>query len=104
MRVAYSRRRDDENYPPGRLVVPHADEKRIGFADGETAEVEAVIWATGYRDETRWVAIPEVKDTGGAFAHQRGVSPVPGLYLMGRSWQWTRGPARGCRRCFRLRG
>lgn len=23
----------------------------------------------------------------------RGVSPVPGLYFMGRSWQWTRGSA-----------
>ena len=52
-----------------------------------------MIWATGYTDESRWVAIPEVKDPRGAFAHQRGVSPVPGLYFVGRSWQWTRGSA-----------
>jgi putative flavoprotein involved in K+ transport len=75
----------------GRLS--HADEKRVGFADGETAQVDAVIWATGYRDQSRWVAIPEVKDPRGGFAQQRGVSPVPGLYFMGQSWQWTRGSA-----------
>jgi putative flavoprotein involved in K+ transport len=25
--------------------------------------------------------------------HQRGISPVPCLYRIGRSWQWTRGSA-----------
>ena len=39
------------------------------------------------------MVIPEAKDPRGGFAHQRGVSPVPGLYFMGRSWQWTRGSA-----------
>ena len=29
----------------------------------------------------------------GEFLHRRGVSPVPGLYFIGRSWQWTRGSA-----------
>jgi putative flavoprotein involved in K+ transport len=61
---------------------------RVGFAGGETAEVDAVIWATGYKDDSRWVAIPEVKDGRGGFAHRGGVSPVPGLYFIGRSWQW----------------
>jgi putative flavoprotein involved in K+ transport len=69
------------------------DGKRVGFADGEVAEVDAVIWATGYKDDSRWVAVPEVKDGRGGFVHWRGVSPVPGLYFIGRSWQWTRGSA-----------
>jgi putative flavoprotein involved in K+ transport len=75
----------------GRLC--RVDRKRVGFAGGETAEVDAVIWATGYKDDSRWVAIPEAKDGHGGFAHRRGVSPVPGLYFVGRSWQWTRGSA-----------
>src|SRR5215210_1395584 len=75
----------------GRLS--HVDEKRVGFAGGETAEVDAVIWATGYKDDGKWVTIPEIKDASGGFVYQRGVSPVPGLYFMGRSWQWTRGSA-----------
>ncbi len=75
----------------GRLS--HVDGKRVGFAGGETSEVNAVIWATGYRDDADWVAIPEAKDERGNFLHQRGLSPVPGLYFIGRSWQWTRGSA-----------
>jgi putative flavoprotein involved in K+ transport len=67
--------------------------KDIGFASGETADMDAVIWATGYKDDGRWVAIPEVKDAHGEFAHRDGISPVPGLYFTGRSWQWTRGSA-----------
>jgi putative flavoprotein involved in K+ transport len=75
----------------GRLS--HVEGNKVGFAGGEMAEVDAVIWATGYKDDSRWVAIPEVKDDHGGFVHRRGVSPVPGLYFMGRSWQWTRGSA-----------
>ncbi len=75
----------------GRLL--YVDGKNVGFAGGESAEVGAVVWATGYEDDSRWVAIPEVKDGYGGFVHWRGVSPVPALYFMGRSWQWTRGSA-----------
>jgi putative flavoprotein involved in K+ transport len=56
-------------------------------------EVDAALWATGYKDESDWVAIPEVKDERGRFIHRRGVSPVPNLYFIGRSWQWWRGSA-----------
>lgn len=75
----------------GRLAS--ADGRAVTFATGETDEVDAVVWATGYRDRTEWVAIPGVIDTRGAFAHERGISPVPGLYFIGRSWQWSRGSA-----------
>lgn len=75
----------------GRLS--HVDGKVAGFAGGETAEVDAVIWATGYKDDGKWVTVPEVKDANGSFVHRRGVSAVPGLYFVGRSWQWTRGSA-----------
>ena len=36
---------------------------------------------------------PQARDAQGYVLHQRGVSPVPHLYLIGRSWQWTRGSA-----------
>jgi putative flavoprotein involved in K+ transport len=39
------------------------------------------------------VAIPEAKDAQGNFMHYRGVSPLPYLCFVGRSWQWTRGSA-----------
>ena len=73
--------------------VTQAEGKMVSFADGKAAEVDAVVWATGYRDDTDWVAIPEAKDDHGSFLHYRGVSPLPYLCLVGRSWQWTRGSA-----------
>jgi len=73
--------------------VTQAGGKRVSFADGKAAEVDAVVWATGYRDDVDWVEIPEVKDAQGNFLHYRGVSPLPYLCFVGRSWQWTRGSA-----------
>jgi len=34
-----------------------------------------------------------VKDEGGNFIHEEGISPVSGLYFIGRSWQRSRGSA-----------
>jgi putative flavoprotein involved in K+ transport len=56
--------------------------------------IDAVVWATGYKDQTDWVAIPEALDTRGQFLHRRGVSPAPGLFFVGRPWQWTQGSSR----------
>ena len=75
----------------GRVV--EAEGKKVAFADGKAAEVDAVVWATGYKDDTDWVAIPEAKDAQGNFMHYRGISPLPYLCFVGRSWQWTRGSA-----------
>ncbi len=75
----------------GRLV--RVEGRGCSFDGGVAADVGAVVWATGYRDDSAGVAIPEAKDAAGAFVHRRGVSPVPGLYFIGRSWQWTRGSA-----------
>jgi pimeloyl-ACP methyl ester carboxylesterase len=71
----------------------HVDGKTVTFASEETAPVETVIWATGYQEPTDWITIPEAKDAQGHLLHQRGISPVPHLYVIGRSWQWTRGSA-----------
>jgi len=73
--------------------VAQAEGKKVSFADGKAAEVNAVVWATGYRDDTGWVAIPEVKDARGNYLHYRGISPLPSLCFVGRSWQWSRGSA-----------
>lgn len=75
----------------GRLT--QADGRNVSFASGETVAVETVIWATGYMEPTDWIGIPEAKDAHGYLLHQRGLSPLPHLYLIGRSWQWTRGSA-----------
>lgn len=76
----------------GRLA--RAEGRRAVFADGSMQPAAAVIWATGYRDRTEWVLIPEAVDAAGAFRHTRGRSPVPGLYFVGRPWQTSQGSAR----------
>jgi putative flavoprotein involved in K+ transport len=69
-----------------------ADGRAIGFDDGTELEVNAVIWATGYRPDHSWIDLP-VTDDDGRLRHRRGVTEVPGLYFLGLSWQHTRGSA-----------
>ncbi|MFL6029141.1 MAG: flavin-containing monooxygenase [Gaiellaceae bacterium] len=72
--------------------VVGATGRTISFADGSTVDVDAVIWATGYRADHAWIDIP-VFDSGGRAQHRRGVTDIAGLYFLGLSWQHTRGSA-----------
>lgn len=69
-----------------------ASGRTVRFADGSALDVDAVIWATGYRSEYSWVT-PPVADPDGHVRHRRGVTEVPGLYFLGLPWQHTRGSA-----------
>ncbi len=66
--------------------------RTVRFADGSDVEVDAVIWATGYRPDHAWISLP-VTDPAGRIRHRRGVTEVPGLYFLGLPWQHTRGSA-----------
>lgn len=72
--------------------VVSASGRALGFADGTELEVDAVVWATGYRPDHSWIEAA-VKDEKGRVRHRRGVTDVPGLYFLGLSWQYTRGSA-----------
>lgn len=54
-----------------------------------------VIWALGYRDDTRWLEI-DGATLSDDFVHERGVTNVPGLYHVGREWQVSRASALIC--------
>jgi putative flavoprotein involved in K+ transport len=62
------------------------------FADGSTAGIDAVVWATGYRSDYRWLHVPGVV-VDGQVRHDAGVTDVPGLYFLGLPWQTCRGSA-----------
>jgi putative flavoprotein involved in K+ transport len=64
----------------------------VRFEDGSVVEVDAVIWATGYRPDYSWIDLP-ILDSNGRLRHRRGVTDVPGLNFVGLTWQWTRGSA-----------
>jgi putative flavoprotein involved in K+ transport len=48
-------------------------------------KVSTVIWATGFTADFSWIDLP-VLDANGRPTHQRGVSPVRGLYFIGFPW------------------
>lgn len=70
-----------------------ADSHRITFADGTSDVFDSVVWAAGYRDDSSWLRVPGAVDPDGGYIHSSGVSPVPGLYYVGRSWQTCRASA-----------
>ena len=70
--------------------VTGASGRTITFEDGESADYDGVVWATGFRIDHSWIDIPEVKDERGQVQHVRGVTDSPGLYLLGMTWQYTR--------------
>ncbi|MGY1680117.1 flavin-containing monooxygenase, partial [Geodermatophilus sp. SYSU D01176] len=66
--------------------------RTVRFADGSSREVGVVVWATGYRSDHSWIDVPGVLRAG-RVVHDRGITEVPGLYVLGQSWQHTRGSA-----------
>jgi putative flavoprotein involved in K+ transport len=72
--------------------VVAASGRTLSFADSTELEVDAVIWATGYRPDHSWINAA-VMDSEMNVRHRRGVTDVPGLYFLGLSWQYTRGSA-----------
>jgi len=75
-----------------RPAVAGAEGRTVRFTDGSSLDAGIVIWATGYRPDYSWIGIPGVTRDG-QVVHRRGVTEVPGLYVLGLSWQHTRGSA-----------
>jgi putative flavoprotein involved in K+ transport len=69
-----------------------AAESTVSFEDGTKLDVDAVLWATGFRVDHSWIDVP-VFDDEDRLLHRRGVTESPGLYFLGLSWQHTRGSA-----------
>jgi putative flavoprotein involved in K+ transport len=76
--------------PKPRAVDAHG--RTVRFEDGSELEVDAMIWATGYRPDYSWIRL-SIFDEDGRLRHRRGVTDVPGLYFLGLTWQHTRGSA-----------
>ena len=53
------------------------------------AGITNVIWATGYRPAYPWLRVPAL-DRHGEIAHRRGVTGVPGLYVLGLRFLYRR--------------
>ena len=68
--------------PP--LPAPHVPE-----LDLRAAGVTTVMWANGFRPDHSWIEGVETDEQGWPL-HERGVSPVDGLYFVGLHWLYRR--------------
>jgi len=67
--------------------------RRALFEDGSEQDVDAIVWATGYRPTFPWIDVPDVKGASDQIVHRRGVTDARGLFFVGLTWQHTRGSA-----------
>jgi putative flavoprotein involved in K+ transport len=80
--------------PPAPPFVPcWAPPERNGPDELSLDRISAVIWATGFEADWSFVDLPAF-DGRGHPVHRRGVTPVPGLYVLGLPWLHTWGSGR----------
>jgi putative flavoprotein involved in K+ transport len=58
--------------------------------DLQKEDIRTVVWATGYERLYPWLQVP-VLDDDGEIRHEGGVTPEPGLYVLGMRFQRTKG-------------
>jgi putative flavoprotein involved in K+ transport len=74
--------RDGEAGPPERFPPTGAPASTRLELDLRSGEIRAVVWATGFRPDYRWLDVPVV-DAKGQLRHEGGVAESPGLYALG---------------------
>ena len=57
--------------------------------DLRAAGIDTVVWATGFVRRYPWLRVP-VLDERGEIRHDGGITPVPGLYVLGMHFQRSR--------------
>lgn len=73
--------------------VHSAVNNNVRFDDNSEIEVNNVIWSTGFKHDYSWIDVHEVFYQNGGLIHQRGITPVKGLYFLGLPRQYRRGSA-----------
>ncbi|UHA71852.1 flavin-containing monooxygenase [Paenibacillus sp. 481] len=68
----------------------------ICFQDGSTFAPNAIIWATGFNNDNRWLHLPGLLNERGQIIYFGHSTPVPGLYVIGMPWQRSRSSALLC--------
>lgn len=74
--------RDSEFAEPERLPPTEVDDSPPLELDLAGGAIRTIIWATGYRPDYSWLELP-ILDRKGQLKHDGGVTPAPGVYVMG---------------------
>lgn len=78
---------DEERYRP--VWTPGG-----GPTELDLDEIDAVVWAIGFRADWSWLGDLDVLDAGGHPVHERGATAVPGFSFVGLPWLHTWGSGR----------
>jgi putative flavoprotein involved in K+ transport len=70
------------NWPASMCVTPE-------MLDLRAERIRSVLWATGFQRSYPWLKVP-VLDAAGEIRHVGGVTPIPGLYVLGMHFQRRR--------------
>jgi putative flavoprotein involved in K+ transport len=73
---------DGEIEAPMRLAPTHVEDNPALEMKLASGEIKTILWATGYHPDYSWLHVP-VLDRKGQVRHDGGITPSPGLYLMG---------------------
>ena len=79
----------DEGAGPADPPPPPAVPDGPASLDLRSAGIQTVVWATGYRQAYPWLRVPAF-DRHGQISHRRGVTRVPGLYVLGLKFLYRR--------------
>jgi putative flavoprotein involved in K+ transport len=79
---AHVERRAAADVPPAEPIAPIALPRAPTALDLRAEGIRTVVWATGYRRRYPWLHLP-VLDARGEIHHAGGVTPEPGLYVLG---------------------
>ena len=79
--------------PAAPYVAPWQVEAEPRSLDLAASAVTSVVWSTGFRADFSLVDLPVFNGTGTP-CHHRGVTAVPGFYILGLGWLWTWGSGR----------
>ncbi|MFS0788685.1 NAD(P)/FAD-dependent oxidoreductase [Shouchella sp. 1P09AA] len=64
---------------------------KVAYFKGKSSlEPDAVIWATGYKNDYSWIKVENALDIDQKPNHHQGISSISGLYYIGLSWQRNR--------------
>lgn len=85
----YLARRGGEDAGPADPPPPFTARAGPAGLDLRRAGISTVIWATGYQPDYPWLRVP-VLDRHGQIAQHRGVTGVPGLYVLGLKFLYRR--------------
>jgi putative flavoprotein involved in K+ transport len=66
------------------------------FEDNSRESFDSIVWSTGFAPSYEWISIDGAISADGKPIHERGITPVNGLFFLGLPWQYQRGSALIC--------